>query len=159
VIAALSAAGLQSRTFRFLGFLPREAGPLGRLFASLTQSSDTVVAFESPNRLPRTLRLLAEAMPWRRIAVCRELTKMHEEVFVGTPAEALAHFGDTRGEVVLVIEGGEPSPAAIAGDEAALRADIRLMRELGLTQAQTAALLQRRYQMPRRRLYQLWLEP
>ncbi len=156
VVTALSAAGLRTRSFCFAGFLAREAGPLRAFFDSLTHESATIVAFESPRRLPRTLRLLAAALPDRRIAVCRELTKLHEEIFVGTPAEAVAHFGEVRGEIVLVIEGVDVAQAP--ADEAGLVEEVAMMRRLGLTRAQAAALLAQRYEFSRRRLYQLWLD-
>ena len=159
VVAALSAAGLSARTFRFAGFLPREAGPLRRFFESLAIDTDTIVAFEAPARAVRTLRLLAEVLPERRVAVCRELTKLHEEVFVGSAHEAAEHFGDVRGEIVLIIEGATAAPRREAGkDDEGLRGEVAQMRELGLTRAQAAALLERRFKVSRRRLYQLWLE-
>jgi len=159
LVAALSAAGLSARTFRFAGFLPREAGPLRRFFESLAIDTDTIVAFEAPARAVRTLRLLAEVLPERRVAVCRELTKLHEEVFVGTAHEAAEHFGDVRGEIVLIIEGANAAPPREAGkDDEGLRGEVAQMRELGLTRAQAAALLERRFKVSRRRLYQLWLE-
>ena len=88
--AALSVAGLRSTTFRFAGFLPRSEGALRRLIEAAAASEDTLVAFESPQRLRKTLSVIADVAPDRRIAVSRELTKLHEETFVGTAAEALA---------------------------------------------------------------------
>jgi 16S rRNA (cytidine1402-2'-O)-methyltransferase len=158
VVTALSVAGLQSRTFRFLGFLPREAGPLRRLFEALASDTDTIVAFEAPGRVVRTLRLLAEALPERRIAVCRELTKLHEEVLGGTAAEVQDRLHEQRGEFVLVIEGATHPSRAATDDESALVEELSLMREVGLTRSQAAALLERRYRVSRRRLYELWLE-
>ncbi len=83
---------------------------------------------------------------------------MHEELFVGTAAEALAHFAEPRGEIVLIIEGG--GAAEEKGDEvdkAALVDEIAEMKRLGLTQSQASALLGKRYGVNRRRLYELWL--
>ena len=97
-------------------------------------------------------------MPQRRMAVCRELTKLYEEVFVGTAAEALAHFPEPRGEIVLVIEGSSAPIVAAPLDEAAAKEEVAVMRRLGLTRIQATALLQRRYGLSRRRLYRLWLE-
>jgi 16S rRNA (cytidine1402-2'-O)-methyltransferase len=156
VTAALSVAGLRSRSFRYAGFLPREAGPLRRYLADLRGVDEAVVAFESPRRLRRTLTAIAAVRPERRVAVCRELTKLHEEVFVGTAAAALLRFEAPRGEVVLVIEGGTDAAAAV-DDESALRAEVAAMRAAGLSRRQATALLTRRYDLPRRRLYELWL--
>jgi 16S rRNA (cytidine1402-2'-O)-methyltransferase len=155
-VTALSIAGLRSSSFSFVGFLPRTAGDLRRLFESFSGREETLVAFESPQRLPRTLAVLAEALPERRIAVCRELTKLHEEVFTGSAAEARDHFSEARGEVVIVIEGGASTPAGEAGIEA-FEAEVELMKALGLTRAQASALLASRYGLSRRRAYDLWL--
>ncbi len=158
-IAALSVAGLRTRSFRFVGFLPRQDGPLRSLLRSLVSDTDTVVAFESAQRLRKTLQALSDTLPDRRIAVCRELTKLHEEVFVGHPDEALGRFETARGEVVLVIEGASKAPERLdEAGEAALRGEIAVMREVGLTRTQAAALTMARHGVSRRRFYALWLE-
>lgn len=159
-IAALSVSGLGGTAFRFAGFFPRPAGELRRLLTEASQREETLIAFEAPTRLRRALEAIDAVLPGRRIAVCRELTKLHEETFVGTAAEALAHFDATRGEIVVIIEGaGKQDAAAGDDDEAALREEIAAMREAGLTRSQATTLLSRRYQTPRRRLYELWLAP
>jgi 16S rRNA (cytidine1402-2'-O)-methyltransferase len=101
-ITALVASGLPAASWVFAGFLPRKKGELSRLFAS---SSGTVVAFESPRRVPATLALLASVDGAREVAVCRELTKVHEEVVRGSAAELAERYADAppRGEVVLVL--------------------------------------------------------
>jgi 16S rRNA (cytidine1402-2'-O)-methyltransferase len=105
-IAALVASALPSERWRFAGFLPRKKAELRRV---LTEPGGTVVAFESPRRLPATLALLAGLDPERPVAVCRELTKAHEEVVRGSAAELARRYEDAppRGEVVLVLG---PSP-------------------------------------------------
>jgi 16S rRNA (cytidine1402-2'-O)-methyltransferase len=111
-ITALVASGLPSAEWRFVGFLPRKKGELGRLFGSV---AGTIVAFESPRRVPATLALLASSDPERPVAVCRELTKVHEEVVRGTAAELASRYSGAppRGEVVLVV--GPTSAGAAAG--------------------------------------------
>ena len=101
-IAALVASALPADSWRFAGFLPRKKGELRAL---LLEPGGTLVAFESPRRVPATLRLLAEADPTREVALCRELTKAHEEVVRGTAAELAERYADAppRGEVVLVV--------------------------------------------------------
>jgi 16S rRNA (cytidine1402-2'-O)-methyltransferase len=97
---ALVASGLPPDRWRFEGYLPRRAGELERVL----RSAETVVAFESPRRLPESLTALAALAPDRPAAVCRELTKLHEEVARGTLGELARRFrGDVRGEIVLVI--------------------------------------------------------
>jgi len=154
VVAALSVAGLRADAFRFVGFLPRAVGELRRLLEDAGASAEALVAFESPARLRRTLSLIAEARPQARLAVCRELTKVHEETFVGTAAEALAHFAAPRGEIVIVIEGGEAKAPPL--DEALALEEVAEMRRLGLSRQQAQALIERRFKLSRRRFYELW---
>jgi 16S rRNA (cytidine1402-2'-O)-methyltransferase len=100
ITTALVASGLPADRWRFEGFLPRRAGELERLLSS----PETVVAFESPRRLPASLSALAALAPDREAAVCRELTKLHEEVARGPLGELARHFrDDVRGEIVVVI--------------------------------------------------------
>jgi 16S rRNA (cytidine1402-2'-O)-methyltransferase len=148
-------AGLRSTQFRFVGFMPRVAGETRRLLEQAKSRPETLVAFEAPGRLRKTLALIDEVVPERRLAVCRELTKLHEETFVGTAAQALAHFGAPRGEIVLVIEGGGAEPLVPAGADVA--DEIGEMKRLGLTRAQAQALIERRFGLGRRRFYELWV--
>jgi 16S rRNA (cytidine1402-2'-O)-methyltransferase len=122
VLAALVASGLPAERWRFVGFVPRKASARDQLFAS----SETVVAFESPNRVAATLRALANADPERPVAVCRELTKVHEEVVRGGAAELAERYETvaTKGEVVVVIG---PAEATEADADAALDAVRRLV--------------------------------
>ena len=100
ITTALVASGLPADRWRFEGFLPRRPGELERVL----QSTETVVAFESPRRLPASLRALAALAPDRPAAVCRELTKLHEEVVRADLGELARHFrGETKGEIVVVI--------------------------------------------------------
>lgn len=106
-VTALVASGLPAGRWRFVGFLPRSRGELERL---LLESPETLVAYESPRRLAATLALLAERDADRPVAVCRELTKVHEEVRRGSAAELAAHYGanPARGEVVIVSGAAPP---------------------------------------------------
>jgi 16S rRNA (cytidine1402-2'-O)-methyltransferase len=153
VIAALSIAGLPTTSFTFAGFLPRTEGKLRSLLASMNEA--TLVVYESPERLAKSLAVIADTLPDRRLAVCRELTKRFEEVFVGTASEALAHFQEPRGEIVILIE-GESTAATTDLDAAA--AEAAQMRELGLSRQQATALLTSRHGIGRREAYELWLQ-
>ena len=117
VITALAVAGLPTDRFAFEGFLPRKAGERARVLAALAEERRTLVFFESPSRVAASLSALAEAFgAERRGAVCRELTKLHEEVRRG-PLGELAEWAaeGVRGEIVLVI-GGAPERVVSAGD-------------------------------------------
>jgi 16S rRNA (cytidine1402-2'-O)-methyltransferase len=104
VETALVASGLAGDRYQFVGYLPRRAGELEALVRSVTRWPGSVVAFESPRRLPASLAVLAEAMPQRPAAVCRELTKRYEEVARGTLNELAVRFAaPPRGEVTIVL--------------------------------------------------------
>lgn len=100
VPVALVVSGLPTDRWRFEGFLPKRAGEMERVL----RSAETVIAFESPRRIGESLAALAAIAPDRSAAVCRELSKLHEEVSRGTLAElARRHQGEVKGEIVLVI--------------------------------------------------------
>lgn len=104
IAAAVSVAGLPGEGFSFLGYMPRKAGERSRLFATLAGLRHPAVLFESPHRVARTLGQLAAEQPEARVALARELTKVHEEVLRGTPAEVLERLREpVRGEITLVI--------------------------------------------------------
>jgi 16S rRNA (cytidine1402-2'-O)-methyltransferase len=118
VETALVASGVAAERFQFLGFLPRGGRALDALWRELDAWPHAVVAFESPQRLPGTLRSLADAAPERFVAVCRELTKRFEEVVRGRAADVTERFSEPpKGEITLVLgpaEGGA-APADAAG--------------------------------------------
>jgi 16S rRNA (cytidine1402-2'-O)-methyltransferase len=122
---ALVASGLPTDRFVFVGFLPRGAAKVRAALEDTGSCGATVVAFESPHRLRSTLRVIAERWPRRNIVVCRELTKLHEQVLRGTADEVLDSLAErVRGEIVLVIGPADvsrsprtPAGTAVAGDE------------------------------------------
>jgi 16S rRNA (cytidine1402-2'-O)-methyltransferase len=124
VTTALVASGLPAERWLFVGFLPRPrgGGAAGGLLELLEHAEQTLVAFESPRRLAGTLQTLAELDSERPAAVCRELTKLHEEVRRGSAQELAEHYASVavRGEVVLVVGAAPPGAAARAQAQAAL---------------------------------------
>jgi 16S rRNA (cytidine1402-2'-O)-methyltransferase len=138
VITALIASGLPAERWRFVGFLPRKSAERAQLLA---RAEETLVAFESPRRLAATLAQLAEREPDRPLAVCRELTKVHEEVRRGSAAELAEHYRDSpaRGEVVVVV-GAATQGEGARGD--ALAAVTELV-DAGLRTRTAAALVAR----------------
>jgi 16S rRNA (cytidine1402-2'-O)-methyltransferase len=122
-ITALVASGLPADEWHFHGFLPRKKGELRELLSS---GDGTLVAFESPRRLPATLALLAELDPSREVAVCRELTKVHEEIVRGPAADLAARYAEPpKGEIVLVV-----APPASASSEAPPPAALEALKKL-----------------------------
>ena len=135
VITALVASGLPSAQWRFVGFLPRKQSELAAVLAA----PETLVAFESPKRLAKSLAAIAAD---RDVAVCRELTKMHEEVVRGTAGELAARYADSppRGEIVLVVGPDTRSPDA--PDATALDA-FRSLVEAGAKRRAAASVVAR----------------
>jgi 16S rRNA (cytidine1402-2'-O)-methyltransferase len=127
VETALVASGLDATRYAFLGFLPRRRAELNALWRELARWTWPAVAFESPRRLPASLRSLAEADPARPVAVCRELTKRFEDVVRAGAVEAAARFAEPpRGEITLVI-GGTVSSSGPDGRDAARAAVAELV--------------------------------
>ncbi|KAB1645913.1 16S rRNA (cytidine(1402)-2'-O)-methyltransferase [Adlercreutzia muris] len=124
---AYVASGTVCPRFYFGGFFPRKAGEQRTVLEDLRGLDAALVFYESPNRLVTALAAIAEVLPWREVAVCRELTKLHEEVARGTAVELRALFGaraeepgGIRGEIALVIDApGEDETAADAAEAAA----------------------------------------
>jgi 16S rRNA (cytidine1402-2'-O)-methyltransferase len=156
VLAALAVSGLPSDRFLFAGFPPATAGARAAFLAELAAVPATVILFESPKRINRTLMELAQSFgAGREAVVCRELTKRFEEVSRGTLASLGADFADreVKGEIVLVI--GRPLPVEVgAGDvDAALRAALARMSVKAASAEVSAAL-----GLPRREVYQRALQ-
>jgi 16S rRNA (cytidine1402-2'-O)-methyltransferase len=107
VTAALAGSGFGGDRFVFGGFLPRKASEMTRVFQALAEDRRTFVAFESPQRLLKTLDIISATLPDRRCAVARELTKVHEEIRVGSAAELAEHYRTRppKGEVTILVEG------------------------------------------------------
>jgi 16S rRNA (cytidine1402-2'-O)-methyltransferase len=147
VVTALVASALPVDRWRFAGFLPRRAGALR---AELERGEETLVAFESPGRVAKTLALLAELDPERPVAVCRELTKLHEEVVRGPAREVAERFADgARGEIVLVIG---PGPGARA-DESRAREAVEELVAAGARRRAAARVVAGLTGVPANRLY------
>jgi 16S rRNA (cytidine1402-2'-O)-methyltransferase len=105
VTTAMAASGLPADQFVYLGFLPRKKGEKRRLLESVSTEPRTIICFESPYRMVDSLVAMLEKLGERNVAVCRELTKLYEEVFRGTLSEAVKHFHKPRGEFTIVIQG------------------------------------------------------
>jgi 16S rRNA (cytidine1402-2'-O)-methyltransferase len=153
VETALVASGLVAGQYRFLGFLPRGEKRLATLWDELRGWPWPAVAFESPQRLPATLRSLAAADPEREVAVCRELTKRFEEVVRGAAAELAARLHTPpKGEVTLVL-GPSATRADAAAEERALEAVAALVA-VGVSRRRAAEIVSGLVGLPRNRLYQ-----
>ena len=151
VETALVASGLVGERYSFVGYLPRGREALDRLWEETAPWSGPVVAFESPRRLPGSLRSLAEADPERPVAVCRELTKRFEEIVRGSAREVAARFTEApKGEITLVL--GPRRQVASVPERDALAAVVELV-EAGVPRRQAADLVSRLTGIPRNKLY------
>jgi 16S rRNA (cytidine1402-2'-O)-methyltransferase len=150
VETALVASGLVGERYQFVGFLPRGAAALAALWEELRAWAWPVVAFESPRRLPATLRSLANADSGRQVAVCRELTKRFEEVVRGSAAEVAERFSVApKGEITLVLGSGRAQKV----DEGAALALVAELVEAGLPRKRAAELVAGFTGASRNRLY------
>ena len=107
VVVAIAASGLPTDKFLYLGFLPRTGKERRRLLRSVVEEKATLVAFEAPHRFTKSVTDVLAVLGDRQIAVCRELTKMYEEIFRGRVSEAIDHFSEPRGEFTIVIQGAD----------------------------------------------------
>jgi 16S rRNA (cytidine1402-2'-O)-methyltransferase len=155
VVAALVISGLPTDRFCVEGFLPRKGGERRDRVTALMADGRTTVVLEAPGRLAATLAELAAVDAARRVAVVRELTKVHEEVWRGTLGEAAEAFGarQVRGEVVVVIAGAAPAgpPSDEAIDDAVRE---RLRRGQGEGPRQIALVVSEELGVPRRKVYE-----
>ena len=153
VLTALAVSGLPVDRFCFEGFLPRKAGERARRLAGLAAEERTMVFFESPHRTAATLHAMAEALGADRAgAVCRELTKTHEEVRRGPLAELAGWAADgVRGEVTLVVAGA--TPEAAPADPVAWRAAVAALTDGGATRKDAIAQVARSAGVPKREVY------
>ena len=156
VTTALALSGLPSGRFCFEGFLPTARGERAARLAELAQEPRTTVLYEAPHRLQRTLADLLGALGDRRVTLCREMTKLHEESVCTTLAEAAARYAqaEPRGEFALVIEGC-PQRQEPAGEET-LRGMLRGALEEGLTGRDAVRRVTERSGAPKNQVYALY---
>jgi len=151
-VAALVVSGLPSDRFSFEGFLPRRVGERRARLMALVSDPRTLVMFESPRRVRGTLRDIVEALGDRRVALARELTKLHEEVIRGRASDVLQELErrEPRGEVVVVVEGAPERPP---GDRPAAVAEAESLVTAGLKPRAAAAEVARRHGLPANDVY------
>src|SRR3954447_18097737 len=155
VLTALAVSGLPVDRFCFEGFLPRKPGERARRLAALKDEERTMVFFEAPHRTPAALTAMAAAFGAARpAAVCRELTKTHEEVRRGVLGELVswADRGNVRGEVTIVVSGATPS-ASLGSEPHALRAAVASAEDAGTTRKDAIRAVATRAGVPKRVVY------
>ncbi len=157
-IAALVASGLPTDAFVYLGYLPRRAKARRRLLRELVDERRTLIFFETPHRLGAALADIEAVLGDRQLAVARELTKLHEEIWRGRVSQAQAHFGDpVKGEITLVVAGAPPDETPVWEPEEVQSHAARLMGE-GMSHSRAVKRVAKASGWRRRQVYALTLE-
>jgi 16S rRNA (cytidine1402-2'-O)-methyltransferase len=150
--AAVSVSGFAGDDVHFLGFLPRQQGERRRRLESAANAAGVLVFFESPGRLGPSLRDVADALVDPRVAVCRELTKLHEEVVRGRASALAQRFATTKGECTVVVE----VPSAQPADAGEVQQYMAEMQRAGARRAAAAAEAAQRFSIARSLAYDAW---
>ncbi|PKB78331.1 MAG: 16S rRNA (cytidine(1402)-2'-O)-methyltransferase [SAR202 cluster bacterium Io17-Chloro-G9] len=163
VTTALAISGLDADSFLFLGFLPRRAKQRRERLESIREAPDTLVIFEAPHRLSASVVAMLAALGDREVAVCRELTKLHQEIFRGTLSQARDHFSEPRGEFVLVVAGAAgPDVVSQSWRSAQNQEDATVklaeLKQEGVPARDAVATVGDALGLPRNTLYRIWLE-
>lgn len=163
-ITALTISGLSTRRFAFEAFLPADKRERQEILEELKEETRTIVLYEAPHRLTKTLKLLLETLGDREIRVCRELTKRHETVYAGLLSEVLAHYEthEPRGECVLVVAGKSrkelKEERAAAWETMSVAAHMEYYEKQGIGRKEAMKQVAKDRGMGKREIYQMLLE-
>ncbi|MFA5375067.1 MAG: 16S rRNA (cytidine(1402)-2'-O)-methyltransferase [Dehalococcoidia bacterium] len=153
IITAVVVSGLPTHEFTYLGYLPRLKGQRVKFLQRVADEPRTMVVFEAPHRLKSALKDILSVMGDRRIAVCREMTKLYEEVYRGKVSGAIDYFEEIRGEFTLVIEGKMKGEV----DAASVEEELRCLRKDGVSAKDAVARLAKSSGLSKKAVYQMWL--
>jgi 16S rRNA (cytidine1402-2'-O)-methyltransferase len=153
IITAVVVSGLPNHEFTYLGYLPRLKGQRVKFLERVADEPRTLVVFEAPHRLKSALKDILTVMGDRRIAVCREMTKLYEEVYRGSVSGAIDYFEEIRGEFTLVIEGKMKGEV----DAASVEEELRRLRKEGVSAKDAVAQVAKWSVLSKKAVYQMWL--
>lgn len=156
LVSALAVSGLPTDSFIFLGFLPHKSGDRRRLLQSRYEEKSTLILFEAPHRIQASLQDILEILGDRQLCVCRELTKIHEEIFRGTVSQAIEHFTEPRGEFTLVLAGN--TDVAKAELDAGIENMLKEMHLSGLSAKEAINQVSKETGHSKKELYKLWIK-
>jgi 16S rRNA (cytidine1402-2'-O)-methyltransferase len=156
ILSALVASGLPTDRFMFLGFMPHKAGERKTFLKNVAAEKSTLVFFESPHRIKAALSDLLDILGNRQIAVCRELTKVHEEIFRGEVQQAISHFQENRGEYTLVVAGCTPSDTK--GNVQDVANEMQTMKNRGHSAKEAIEQMEVQTGLSRKVLYEIWIK-
>ncbi len=154
IVTALVVSGLPTHEFTYLGYLPRLKAQRVKFLERVVDEPRTMVVFEAPHRLKSALKDILAVMGDRRIAVCREMTKLYEEVYRGSVSGAITYFDEIRGEFTLVIEGKMKDEVNAASVEEKLRR----LRKDGVSARDAVAHVAKASGLSKKAVYQMWLK-
>ena len=157
ITAAVSVSGILGDAFVYLGFLPRRRGDRKRALGTVVDSKVPLVLLEAPHRLIDSLEDVLEVLGDRNIVVCREMTKLHEEIFRGSVSAAQEHFQEPRDEFCIVVEGAGESPGRVSRPESTAIPLLNELRERGARAKDAVALVAAASGLPKKRVYELWV--
>jgi 16S rRNA (cytidine1402-2'-O)-methyltransferase len=155
ITTALAVSGLPTDKFTFTGFLPNKATARRKALEAIKDETGTIIMLEAPHRLTATLEDILQILGDRRVAVCRELTKLHEEIFRGRVAEAIKHFTAPRGEFTLVIEGKGTKEKPKLTDK--VEQQLHELYLAGASAKEAVAAVAGETGLKKKELYQTWL--
>ncbi|MFC1899384.1 16S rRNA (cytidine(1402)-2'-O)-methyltransferase [Chloroflexota bacterium] len=156
IITALAVSGLPTDGFKYIGFLPNRVNARRRFLESIVSEQNTIIALEAPHRLIASLKDILLVLGDRDIAACRELTKIHEEIFRGTISQAIEHFNKQRGEFTLVIAGNRNPEKPQMTEE--IKNRLQRMRLSGTGAKEAITIMTEITGLPRKELYRAWLQ-
>lgn len=154
LVTALAVSGLNASEFIYVGFLPRKKGQRRRLLEQVAVEERTILALEAPHRVIAALGDILGVLGDRRIAVCRELTKVHEEIFRGTVSTALSYFREPVGEFTLVVEGKAKGEKEVSASE---EEELRRLYQEGFSAKDAVSQVAKATGIGKRELYRLWI--
>ena len=158
VLAALVVSGLLTDGFLFIGFLPRKTGRKKEILSHILKEERSIIIFEAPHRLLKTLKDLNDLFGNRQIAICREMTKIYEEIFRGTLMNAIDHFVNPRGEFTLVIDGCKNYEKEDLDEQLNLIKLAKIFRKNRYSTKEAIPLLLQFIPVSRKQAYDAWIK-
>ena len=155
VTAALSISGIQSHHFLYIGFLPRRSPQRRKTLQKVKSLPYPIVCFEAPHRLKTSLVDMLKMLGDRDVAVIREMSKIHEEVFTSSISQAINHFQHPIGEFTLVIQGSEQQPASDFTPH--IVQELKNLKSLGIRAKEAVSTVAKSYRVPHRKVYKEWI--
>ncbi|MEE2884831.1 MAG: 16S rRNA (cytidine(1402)-2'-O)-methyltransferase [Chloroflexota bacterium] len=155
ITAALATSSLHRKEFTFISFLPRKQAERIKYLESVKAESRVIVAFEAPHRLIKSLKDILFVLGDRHVTICRELTKMHEEIFRGSISESIDHFQNPRGEFTIIVAGGTPD---INHDQNSVLKRLHEYRKLGVETTKAVKQVSKETGVNRSDVYKLWVQ-